>query len=183
MKTNNLLYPYAPSVGVYHCPGDVRFRNSVGSGNTTGWAYDSYSVTENVSGTNAANGTVYSKGTQIRRPSDCFTFVEQADSRGYNNGNFEFNVTRPTPFTWTISFVDLFATYHGNVGTFCFADGHAEGRKWTDSGIIYGGSMANRSGTQAFEYSNFPTTDRPSTSTKSTDTAWLIQHWLMPSNP
>ena len=32
LMTNNALYPYAPSVGVYHCPGDVRYKLAPGRG-------------------------------------------------------------------------------------------------------------------------------------------------------
>src|ERR1043165_5302612 len=46
LQKNNPLYQYAPNVGVYHCPGDVRYKRTL----TTGWAYDSYSKTQNVGG-------------------------------------------------------------------------------------------------------------------------------------
>ena len=69
LRTNNLIYQYAANVGISHCPGDVRFNNPVGQG----WAYDSYAVTENVSG---GNGDMYSKMSQIRRTANCMVFVE-----------------------------------------------------------------------------------------------------------
>ena len=51
LMTNNLLYQFAPNVDVYHCPGDTRLNISVILGKTpVGWAYDSYSKTENVGG-------------------------------------------------------------------------------------------------------------------------------------
>src|SRR5665213_3462726 len=48
MKTNSLLAPYIGNSDANHCPGDVRYKNPVGSGNTTSWAWDSYAVTDNV---------------------------------------------------------------------------------------------------------------------------------------
>ena len=176
MRTNNLLFAFAPSPGVYHCPGDVRFKNPVGNG----WAYDSYAVTMNVGG--ALPGEMfgipyYTKLSQIRRSSDCITFVEQADCRGFNAGPFFGNVNNGNPSTFT--YVDLFATYHGNVGTFCFADAHAESKKWTDGTIIAGGKTANQAQSTVYDYSSF----RTPPSQTGADTAWLIQHWVSPVNP
>ena len=173
LRANNLLFQYAPSAGVNHCPGDVRFKNPVGAGNAVGWAYDSYAVTQNVAG-GAGN---YTKLTEIRHNSSCFVFVEQADSRGYNAGNFAGSVT--VGFPSTFGYVDLFATYHGNIGTFCFADGHAESRKWTDGVILAAGRSANSTGVASYSYGSFGS----SPSQTGADTAWLVQHWLTPGNP
>jgi prepilin-type N-terminal cleavage/methylation domain-containing protein/prepilin-type processing-associated H-X9-DG protein len=173
LRTNNLLYAFAPSTGVNHCPGDVRYRNPIGTGNAVSWAFDSYAVTLNVTG-GAGN---YTKITEIRRTSDCFVFVEQADSRGYNAGNFSGSVTVGAPSTF--GYVDLFATYHGNVGTSGFADGHAEGRKWTDSVILAAGKTANAAGVTAYSYGSFGS----SPSQTGRDTAFIVDHWLTPGNP
>jgi prepilin-type N-terminal cleavage/methylation domain-containing protein/prepilin-type processing-associated H-X9-DG protein len=181
----NCIYQYAPSAGVYHCPGDVRMNNSVGTGTTVDWAYDSYAETANmvsVSGYNSSGQLVsdttdYSKVSQIRRASDCFCFVEQADSRGWNWGSFLSGATAGPPATF--SFTDIFATYHGNVGTFCFADGHAEYKRWTDSVIIGAGNTANRGGAGVFCYGAYGQTP----SQTGADTAWLLQHWLNQLNP
>src|SRR5665213_299157 len=172
LKTNNLIYQYAASVGVNHCPGDVRFNNPVGQG----WAYDSYAVTENVTGGSGKDN--YPRLAQIKRTSDCMVFVEQADSRGYNNGNFAGSVANVSPPQF--SFVDLFATYHGNVGTFAFADGHTEARKWTDAGILAGGKSANHAGSGIYKYN---TTGATTPSMTGRDAVWIAQHWLTPANP
>lgn len=174
-RTNNLLFTYAPSVGVNHCPGDVRFNNPLGSGNSVSWAYDSYAVTENVSGGSTTGGDIFTKYSDIRRVSDCMIFVEQADSRGYNAGNFAGGINGGGGF----DYVDLFGTYHGNVGTFCFADAHAEAKKWIDAGIIASGKSANKSGVVAYKYGQ---TDTPTPSQTSVDTAWIIQHWVTPAH-
>ena len=174
LKNRNMLFQYAPSPGVYHCPGDGRFKNNVGSGNTTSWAYDSYAVTKNVAG-GAGN---YDKTTQIRRSANCMTFVEQADSRGYNAGTFSGSVSGGPPAT-SFGYVDLFATYHGNVGTINFADGHAEAHKWTDSAILNAGKSANTAGVSAYSYGSFGQTP----SSTGMDNAYILDHWLTPGNP
>ncbi|HTX20906.1 MAG TPA: prepilin-type N-terminal cleavage/methylation domain-containing protein [Candidatus Aquilonibacter sp.] len=168
LKTNNLLYRYAPNPGVYHCPGDKRFNLPVGSG----WAYDSYALTENVSGPTGSTSS-FTKSTQIKRTSNCMVFVEQADPRGYDNGTFNATVSPPT-----YGYEDLFATFHGTVNTFCFADGHAEAHTWIDSAILAAGQAENL-GSLNVEYSQFPT--QPSQT--GVDTAFLVQHWLTPNNP
>jgi prepilin-type N-terminal cleavage/methylation domain-containing protein/prepilin-type processing-associated H-X9-DG protein len=179
MTQNNLLSAYAPAPGVNHCPGDVRYRNGLNTSvnDGLGWAYDSYSVTENVT-TNKQND--YNKKISlVKRVSDCMVFVEQADSRGYNNGSFAASGT-VTPANGFHA-EDLFATYHGNVGTFAFADGHAEGHKWLDQNIIQSGKAANGSGIVAYKY-GLPATPRPA-STGTIDSGWLVQHWVTPGNP
>jgi prepilin-type N-terminal cleavage/methylation domain-containing protein/prepilin-type processing-associated H-X9-DG protein len=176
LQKNNLLAPYAKSAGVYHCPGDVRFNNPVGKG----WCYDSYAVTMNLGGDpnllQPGQWPYYSKVSQIKRTSLCFAFVEQADCRGYNAGPFESTVNPGNPPTF--SYDDLFAIYHGNVGTFAFADGHAEPKKWTEPTIIAAGRTANAAQDSFWDYNSFGKTPRGSAD----DTQWLIQHWLMPGN-
>jgi prepilin-type N-terminal cleavage/methylation domain-containing protein/prepilin-type processing-associated H-X9-DG protein len=178
MKTNSLLAPYIGNSEANHCPGDVRFRNLISTAaNGTGWAWDSYAVTENVTQNN--ENDFYTKLSGIKRVSDCMIFVEQADSRGYNAGSFA--VGSATTLTSGFHYEDLFATYHGNVGTFAFADGHAEAHKWTDPNVIKSGQAANRTGVAAYKY-GLTDTPRPA-STGTADVAWLVQHWLTPGNP
>jgi prepilin-type N-terminal cleavage/methylation domain-containing protein/prepilin-type processing-associated H-X9-DG protein len=169
LKANNLLYQYAPNVATFHCPGDVRFNNPIGTGSSVGWAYDSYALTENIY-------YRYQKVSQISRVSDCFIFVEQADSRGYNGGAFSADCKTPGVF----EFGDLFATYHGNVGTFCFADGHSESKAWKDPVILGAGATANQSGVSIYSYTTYG--KNPATS-GTLDTAYLCNHWITPYNP
>ena len=87
LTTNSLLAQYAPNPGVNHCPGDVRFKNPVGTGNAISWAYDSYAVTDNVEyNRDNPQQSYYSKLTSIQRPADCIVLAEQSDSRGLNVG-------------------------------------------------------------------------------------------------
>jgi prepilin-type N-terminal cleavage/methylation domain-containing protein/prepilin-type processing-associated H-X9-DG protein len=142
--TNNPIYSSAPNPAVYHCPGDLRTRNNPGSG----WAYDSYSKSQNITGDPKSDGSFwgltasqspvkvngsYIKLSQIRAAAQTFVFVEDCDNRGYNNGSWTVTWTGgPTHFTWT----DPPAIYHGNVGTFGYADGHAESHSWKDATIV-----------------------------------------------
>jgi prepilin-type processing-associated H-X9-DG protein len=176
LRTNSLLGPYLPNPGVNHCPGDVRFGLPIGSGSAIGWAYDSYAVTENVT-KNESGDQNFTKLSQITRTADCMVFVEQADSRGYNEGGFASGgIVTPNFYPYE----DLFATYHGNVGTFAFADGHGEGHKWTDATITRVGKMCNSPGTvYAYNHAGIPQPAQQGT----VDQAWLSHHWISPSNP
>jgi len=106
------------------------------------------------------------------------TFVEQADSRGYNAGTFSASVSGGPPAT-SFGYVDLFGTYHGNVGTIDFADGHAEAHKWSDPVILGAGKSANTAGIAAYSYSTFG----QAPSQTGADTAYLLERWLTPANP
>jgi prepilin-type N-terminal cleavage/methylation domain-containing protein/prepilin-type processing-associated H-X9-DG protein len=178
LVTNNLLYQYAPNTAVFHCPGDRRFDLSVGSGNAVGWAYDSYAVTENVEPIpNSSFAEGFTKMAQIRRVADCMVFVEQSDTRGFNNDTFAMSVNGPLP-PITFNYVDIFATYHGNVGTFAFADGHAEARKWQDPAIQASGTATLAEGSSIYDYQLSPY--KPNSSKY--DAGWLIQHCVAPNN-
>ena len=179
MRTNSLLAPYIGNSDCNHCPGDVRYKNPIGSGNTTSWAWDSYAVTDNVCSNN--NGTYYFKLTQIKRVADCMIFAEQADSRGYNAGAFDADSPGVTASSYP--YEDVFATYHGNVGTFAFADGHAESHKWLDKDVIAVGKLANMPNTLCYAY-------RPGDNalgvtpafSGTADAGWIIKHWPCPSS-
>lgn len=185
LKTNSLLSSYLPNPGANHCPGDVRFNNGIGpsGSDAIGWAYDSYALTSNTSSnklTSPYAHDYYVKLSNIRRVADCMIFAEQADSRGYNNGAFD-SLSQGSPTSY--GFEDLFATYHGNMGTFAFADGHAEGHKWLDPIIIAVGKLANTA-VKAYAYEGSDNPIGSPSSTSSPDQPWLSQHWCTPNgNP
>lgn len=148
LTANNPLFTYAPSPGVYECPGDTRRKRLTIA---TGWAYGSYSHSQNYGGEQYDNywgaGSSCRTDSSIRNPSDTFTFIEDADSqnRGWNVGTWA--VTWITgaghdghsqSFTW----LDPVPMYHGDVSTFGFADGHAESHKWINGGLITWGKNA-----------------------------------------
>jgi len=178
LTVNNSLAQYAPNAAVNHCPGDVRTKNPIGTGQSICWAYDSYAMTENVNG--AGGTTNFTKLGQITRPANCMVFVEQADSRGYNNGTFASSVSAGPPVKF--NFEDLFATYHGNINTFGFSDGHSESHKWTDGVILSAGATANQANVVAYKY-NLPPAIPGRPSSSGPDAMWLCDRWISPVNP
>ena len=156
LRTNNPLYQYAASVGVYQCPGDTRFKFA--QDKASGWCYGSYSKTENMggepfSGYFGQNDT-YKKFASVKSSSSTFMFIEDVDSgtKGYNRGTWcvRWNAAAGT-FTWS----DPLPMFHGNVSTFAFADGHSESHKWLDGKIVTQGRIAATG--QAADTTQFPT--------------------------
>jgi len=157
IKANSPLYQYAPNPKTIHCPGDLRYRNPPGQG----WAYDSYSKTQNITGTPKSDNSywgclsVYDRMAGVKSPSQTFVFIEDCDNRGYNNGSWvvTWNIGPPSSFAW----VDAPAIYHGNVGTFGFIDGHAESHKWFNGELInYGKAVASGTVTPSSSHPTFP---------------------------
>jgi prepilin-type N-terminal cleavage/methylation domain-containing protein/prepilin-type processing-associated H-X9-DG protein len=182
LKTNNLLFPYAPNTGSYHCPGDVRSGLPLGSGNAVDWAYDSYAITENVEGSFDNDSESYTKMNQIQRVSACFIFAEQADTRGYNEATFAITVS--PGILSQVNYEDIFSLYHGYVSTFAFADGHAEAHTWMDPAIIAAGKAALQAGSSSFAYKGLGGASPSfSPSPFHYDAPWVFQHCVAPNNP
>ncbi len=171
LRTNNLLYAYAPSTGVNECPGDTRFKQST---KADGWAYGSYSKTQNVGGEPAFGlDKTYRKYAEMKWPSETFQFIEDANSAGVDGNNAGYNRG-----TWlarwsgkTFDWADPVPMYHGNVSTFGFADGHVESHKWLNGNIIAAGLAAARG--KAFDLSHFPK--------GGTDYSYIRDHYRQPS--
>jgi prepilin-type N-terminal cleavage/methylation domain-containing protein/prepilin-type processing-associated H-X9-DG protein len=142
------LAPYAPNAGVFHCPGDIRYKiRKPGDG----WAYDSYSKTENFGGEGTWGAASYKKLTQVKNAAMTFSTIEDADPRGYNEGTWVLNWNvgaTVSSFTW----VDPPAVYHINANSFSFADGHVEMHKWLDPKIISAGLRAASGDTSVFYF-------------------------------
>ena len=126
------LWPYCPSAGVYHCPGDQRAKQGRNIGL---WAWVSYSKAGGMNGdgwqgSNAFTGAApyFTKVTEIREPAMSMVFVEEQDPRNENLGTWVINI----PTGW----VDPFAVAHGNDSSFSFADGHAVNHRWVDKATI-----------------------------------------------
>ena len=144
------LFKFAPNVSVIHCPGDTRFKNLLPG---KGWAFDSYSKTQNSAGDSVNNfwglGSTYTKVASVASPTSTFAFREDTDSRSYNEGTWVLNWNLTTPaaghpesFTWE----DPIPMYHGNVSTSSFVDGHAESYTWGDGAIISYGKLVAAGG-------------------------------------
>ena len=157
LRTVNPLYKYAPNVAVYECAGDTRIKKPNPG---AGWAYGSYSKTQNIGGESYANGGAqyfgmmasYTKLSAIRNPASTFVFTEDAATggKGYNQGSWTVQWdlgTASTGHSQSFAGVDAVPMYHGNVSTFGFADAHVEGRKWLDGAVVAAGiRAANNSG-------------------------------------
>lgn len=181
LQTNNPLYPYASDVAIYHCPGDPRIALTPQPPDNIGWAFDSYSKTENIAGLvrypgSSPNGgywgapATYVQLASIQAPSQTFVFIEEADCRGYNHGTWVANWDEAgTPGFWS----DVPGPFHGNVSTAAFADGHIEAHRWIDSNIINAGLRASRGIPQG---SGWGPTSGP-------DYDYIYQHYRFPGWP
>jgi prepilin-type N-terminal cleavage/methylation domain-containing protein/prepilin-type processing-associated H-X9-DG protein len=157
LRTNSPLHAFAPNVMVNQCPGDTRFRQP---SKDTGWAFGSYSKTQNVGGEPYFGlDKTYRKFSEMKWPAATFEFIEDANSAGssganagYNRGTWVVNWNSSSgSFAWS----DPVPMYHGNVSTFGFADGHAESHKWLSGAIVKAGLAAAQA--QAFDVTQFPT--------------------------
>jgi prepilin-type N-terminal cleavage/methylation domain-containing protein/prepilin-type processing-associated H-X9-DG protein len=146
------LFRNCDNVDAYHCPADVRTKNlKPGSG----WAYDSYSKSDTIAGGlwQPATQVPYVKDTAVPIPSMTMVFIEEADSRGYNQGTWAFNTDPP-------GWVDTFAVFHGENSTFSFADGHSEIHKWLEPSTIKA-ARDSANGVYSFFWSaGIPTSNR-----------------------
>jgi prepilin-type N-terminal cleavage/methylation domain-containing protein len=138
------LFRYANNIQVIHCPGDTRYKFKA-PGN--GWAFDSYSKTENANGeNNTGTGPTYKTIAAVAVPTSTFFFREDVDPRGMCQGTWEVTWHANTPqaghpqsFEW----LDGLPMYHGNVSTSAFIDGHAEAYAFGDGTLIkYGKDIA-----------------------------------------
>jgi prepilin-type N-terminal cleavage/methylation domain-containing protein/prepilin-type processing-associated H-X9-DG protein len=158
MRGQNPLFQYAPNVGVNQCPGDTRFKQST---KATGWAYGSYSKTQNAGGEPFFGlDKTYRKFAEMRWSALTMMFAEDANSTAAAGGNAGYNrgtwLARWDNAAGTFAWADPVPMYHGNVSTFGFADAHVESRKWQHSEIVKAGLAAARG--QAFDVSRFPLT-------------------------
>ena len=155
------LYKYANNIAVIHCPGDTRYKYRTPG---AGWAYDSYSKSQNVAGDpqGSGSGPGYQTIPSVLNPDSTFFFREDDDSRGFNLGtwevNWQLNTATPAPYPHLQSFtwVDPIPMYHGNVSTASFVDGHAEAYTWGDSAIINYGLFIAAGGSTVFNPPNPP---------------------------
>jgi prepilin-type N-terminal cleavage/methylation domain-containing protein/prepilin-type processing-associated H-X9-DG protein len=137
------FYSYAPNYHAFHCPSDTRSNFAVDGANGA-WAYISYSKANGMgfqspgsywsdSGSPGGDQIPYVLLSTVTPPSQAFVFVEEADTRGYNEGTWV--VDRSTA-TGQSGWVDDFAIFHGIVSTFAFADGHVVGHSWKNRQLI-----------------------------------------------
>ena len=126
------LWPYVTAFGSYKCPGD---RSSAIIYNTPHPRVRSVALNFklNLPGEEDiapdSRFVNFRKASQIRKPTDIFTFVdERADS--IDDGAFGTDLVSSNS---QANFVNISASYHNKAGGVAFADGHAEIHKWRDS--------------------------------------------------
>ena len=177
LRTNNVLYSYAPNALTYHCPSDPRTALTPRASHDVGRAFDSYSKSETLAGfltspagTYWGTSATYTRLTSVQEPAMTFAFIEELDPRGYNHG------------TWVVIWEqagssgfwgDALAMSHANASTFAFVDGHVESHKWTDGGIIAAGLKAGHGVEQG---GNWGPASGP-------DYEYIYQHYRFPGWP
>ena len=134
------LMPYCKNVEIFHCPGDLRYKRQEGS---QGWAWDSYSKADGMSGEGYGGRTPITKQVEIKQPNRMYVFIEDGDWRGYNNGSWAMDPETPAA-------VDNLAVFHNTKGSLSFADGHSILYKWKDAQTITMGRIAALGQTSTF---------------------------------
>jgi prepilin-type N-terminal cleavage/methylation domain-containing protein/prepilin-type processing-associated H-X9-DG protein len=129
---NGLLFSYAQNLQVVKCPAD---RSEAKEG------ANSYPVARSYSENQMMNCPIswayapddrfadYRKATQINRPSDIFTFIDERED-SIDDGAFGVDMV-DTSISAVL--VNLPSIRHGNACGVVFADGHTEIHKWLDS--------------------------------------------------
>ena len=135
------MWPYIESAEFYHCPGDERIKQPLGS---PAFAYRSYSMPSGLNSWYAhdplfwavepsAGGSdhyCYTKMAKIKNPTNAMYFVEEAEKEaGYNAISWTVYVT--VPMLW-----DPLSIYHSDSSTFGFVDGHSSIHKWRTEEMI-----------------------------------------------
>jgi prepilin-type N-terminal cleavage/methylation domain-containing protein len=163
------LWQYDSALYSYHCPGDLRFKEPVGGT----WAFDSYSKTDGMNGQEwlpaRQNLTKY---PSVPNPTTGMVFVEEADSRTYNEGTWAFNPgATPAQCDW----VDTFAQNHLASSTLGFADGHVELHRWLEPTTIAAGLPSSFNRQDAFYWTRHQPVDR--------DINWVIPRFQYANMP
>jgi prepilin-type N-terminal cleavage/methylation domain-containing protein len=135
---NGLLYPYTKALKSFKCPADQKTgpgsAPTVRSYSMNAWVgtMDPIGETNPNGGGNIANSGYhyFKKQGDIKNPSMVWLTIDE------NPGTINDGVAKvwPTGTQW----VDSPAHYHNNAGGLSFTDGHAEIKRWRDSGILAG---------------------------------------------
>jgi prepilin-type processing-associated H-X9-DG protein len=95
----------------------------------------------------------------VPEPSRTLAFLEEADSRGYNEATWVMN---PDSRTWE----DVLAVFHDGQSTIAFADGHAESHRWLEDTTVAAAAAAQRD-------LDAPIYPRPPKSPRDRDFEWI----------
>lgn len=155
------LHKYSPDYKSFHCPGDLRSKKG-GARIATGWAWDSYSKADGIGGGGWEGVAPITKIDAIPDVSNAMVFVEEAESRFYNNGTWVIN---PVSKGW----VDPVAIFHNGVSTISFADGHVEPHKWLEATTVAAAAKAQSGRDTTFFWAKRTPVDR--------DFNWVVQRY------
>lgn len=125
----SLIFPYAPSLGIWKCPGDR--SESYGLPRVRTVSMNCWLSEGRLSGSQGYK--VIKKLSDIVNPGPSKTWVmmdEREDS--IDDGYFAVNMTGYPNQPRTITWVNYPASYHGNAAGISFADGHSEVHRWRD---------------------------------------------------
>lgn len=126
--TNGLIYPYVQQLRCYKCPMDVK-TNSLHRPTLRSYSMNGWMNGNPARSSNCVNFVKLSAISNSLSPSMALVFVEENPAT-INDGYWVQDPASPT--TW----MDSPAHNHSNGGMLSFADGHAEGRKWTDKNVL-----------------------------------------------
>ena len=141
---NAKLAPYfGRTPGLFKCPADTYLSSMQG---TLGWKQRVRSISMNA-GVGAGSGKqvyvpplrIIERLSELNDPRPEGTWVladEQADS--INDPCLLIRPVSPESYNW----IDLPAAYHSSAGSFSFADGHVELKKWRDSRTLLRPTMS-----------------------------------------
>jgi prepilin-type N-terminal cleavage/methylation domain-containing protein len=134
---NGLSYANLKSLAVYKCPADRK----TGPGNlptVRSYSMNIWMGAMDPTGENDPTGAtanmassgyrVFKRQSDIRQPSSTWLVMDE-NPNSINDSALE---VWPAGIEW----IDSPAHYHNGCGCISFADGHAEAKKWTDSGIL-----------------------------------------------
>jgi prepilin-type N-terminal cleavage/methylation domain-containing protein/prepilin-type processing-associated H-X9-DG protein len=118
------------AVKAYVCPSDW-VRKNTRTYSVNGWLDDPAGI--------CYSGDQITRLSQVKRPSSTFTFIDEYDDRGYNEGGFEelspyqtniLPIAPYPPLRWI--WVDVPGLFHLDGNNISFIDGHVEWWQWGD---------------------------------------------------
>lgn len=134
---NGLMWDYIKKLEVYKDPADTK-PNSSGRMNQRSMSMNAWMNPLNTEGLLAPGFEIFRKQSNIRNATQTWVAIDENPTI-INDGWFL--VRMETPNQWR----DVPASYHNNAGSLSFADGHAEIKRWRDSGVLHSPAIGMRS--------------------------------------
>ena len=126
-----LLFPYIQNSKVYKCPADVSEVNNLPT--IRSMSMNCWLNPMHVWNTPSDVETIYRKTADLKRPGPSSLFVFIDESRYCIDDAFFVNSLQPSKKE---RWINAPATYHGDAGGLCYADGHAEIKRWKDGNLL-----------------------------------------------